>query len=267
MTKEERHNAILEQLQKRTPILVSSLAEMLEVSSVTIRKDLTELENDGKLYRSHGKAIAINPFTINRSVNEKEKIAPAEKLAIGQQAAKLIEPNDSIILASGTTIQAFARCLNPSAPLTVVSASLQVSLSLIKNENIEIIQLGGVLRHSSQSVVGDYSEQLFGDCSSSKLFLGVDGIDLEFGITTTDMREAHLNKKMIQATQKTYVLADSSKFGRRGFAKIASIEEIDAIVTDSNIKLTDLQRLDELGIKVIVANVKPDLSSSPQVTE
>ena len=81
------------------------------------------------------------------------------------------------------------------------------------------------------------------------------------------MREAHLNKKMIQATQKTYVLADSSKFGRRGFAKIASIEEIDAIVTDSNIKLTDLQRLDELGIKVIVANVKPDLSSSPQVTE
>src|SRR3712207_1123229 len=150
--------------------LFRSLATMLEVSSVTIRKDLTELENDGKLYRSHGKAIAINPFTSNRSVNEKEKLAPEEKYAIGIEAAKLIKPNDSIILASGTTVQAFARCIQPVQNLTVVSASLQASLSLAKNQDIDIIQLGGVMRHSSESVVGPYSEQFLNDCSSSKLF-------------------------------------------------------------------------------------------------
>ena len=100
MTKEERHNAILEQLIKTDAILVSDLSDRLAVSSVTIRKDLTELEKAGKLYRSHGKAIAINPFTGNRTVNEKEKLYPEEKYNIGMEAAKFIEPNDSIILAS-----------------------------------------------------------------------------------------------------------------------------------------------------------------------
>ena len=130
MTKEERHNAILEQLIKTDAILVSDLSDRLAVSSVTIRKDLTELEKAGKLYRSHGKAIAINPFTGNRTVNEKEKLYPEEKYNIGMEAAKFIEPNDSIILASGTTIHAFAHCINPAHKLTVVSASLQASIAL-----------------------------------------------------------------------------------------------------------------------------------------
>lgn len=129
MTKEERHNAILEQLIKTDAILVSDLSDRLAVSSVTIRKDLTELEKAGKLYRSHGKAIAINPFTGNRTVNEKEKLYPEEKYNIGMEAAKFIEPNDSIILASGTTIHAFAHCINPAHKLTVVSASLQAPSS------------------------------------------------------------------------------------------------------------------------------------------
>ena len=113
MTKEERHNAILEQLLKTDAILVSDLSDRLQVSSVTIRKDLTDLEKAGKLYRSHGKAIAINPFAGNRTVNEKEKLYPEEKYNIGMEAAKFIEPNDSIILASGTTIHAFAHCIKP----------------------------------------------------------------------------------------------------------------------------------------------------------
>ena len=152
MTKEERHNAILEQLIKTDAILVSDLSDRLAVSSVTIRKDLTELEKAGKLYRSHGKAIAINPFTGNRTVNEKEKLYPEEKYNIGMEAAKFIEPNDSIILASGTTIHAFAHCINPAHKLTVVSASLQASIALSQEDNIDIIQLGGMLRHSSESL-------------------------------------------------------------------------------------------------------------------
>src|SRR3712207_9172014 len=89
MTKEDRHNAILEQLFKSDSVLVSELAELLEVSSVTIRKDLTDLEKAGKLYRSHGKAIAINPFTSNRSVNEKEKLFPEEKYSIRSEERRV----------------------------------------------------------------------------------------------------------------------------------------------------------------------------------
>ena len=104
----------MDMLLKHGSVLVSDLSEMLEVSAVTIRKDLTELEKAGKLYRSHGKAIIVNPFTNNRTVNEKEKLAPEEKYAIGREAAKLITYSDSIILASGTTIHAFAQCIKPA---------------------------------------------------------------------------------------------------------------------------------------------------------
>lgn len=256
MTKEDRQNAILEELMTRESILVSDLADLLDVSSVTIRKDLTELESDGKLYRSHGKAIAINPFTSNRSVNEKEKLSPEEKSLIGMEAAKLIEENDSIILASGTTIQYFARFIQPIHHLTVVSASLQVSLGLSNNENIEIIQLGGALRHSSKSVVGFYSEQFLDSCYASKLFLGVDGIDFDFGITTTDMREAYLNQRMMKTAQKTIVLADATKFGKKGFAKISNLEDVDVIITDERIKPTEAALIEELGIKLIIAKKK-----------
>ena len=253
MTKEARQKHIMERLMKHGSILVSDLVAQLNVSSVTIRKDLTELEKQDKLYRSHGKAILINPYINNRAVSEKEKLATEEKRAIGRVAAKLINSDDSIIIASGSTVHALARSIVPLHRLTVVSASLPVSEILSQNESVDIIQLGGMLRHSSLSVVGQYSESILKACSFSKLYMGVDGIDFEYGITTTDMREAELNQKMMQAAQKTIVLADSSKFGRRGFAKIADMEDVDVIITDSGISPKNVRAIEELGIDLIVA--------------
>ena len=244
---------IVELLMKQGSVLVSDLVEALNVSSVTIRKDLTELEKLGKLYRSHGKAILINPYINNRSVSDKEKIAPDAKRAIGHEAARLIDRDDSIIIASGSTVHALARSIQPIHRLTVVSASLIVSEILALNENIDIVQLGGMLRHSSLSVVGQYSESILQNFSFSKLYLGVDGIDFDFGITTTDMREAELNRKMMAAAQKTIVLADSSKFGRRGFAKIGNMEEVDVIITDPGISAKDVKAVEEQGIDLIIA--------------
>ncbi|MBR1883202.1 MAG: DeoR/GlpR transcriptional regulator [Muribaculaceae bacterium] len=253
MIKESRHSLIIDMLMKQGSIQVSDLVEKLNVSSVTIRKDLTELEKLGKLYRSHGKAILINPYINNRSVSDKEKIAPEAKRAIGQQGARLIDRDDSIIIASGSTVHALARAIQPIHRLTVVSASLVVSEILALNENIDVIQLGGMLRHSSLSVVGQYSEKVLSKFSFSKLYLGVDGIDFEYGITTTDLREAELNRKMMAASQKIIVLADSSKFGRRGFAKIGDMEEVDIIITDPGISAKNVKAVEELGIDLIIA--------------
>lgn len=250
MTKEERHSLIIDTLIKHESIMVSDLSSLLAVSAVTIRKDLTELEKENKLYRSHGKAILINPYINNRSVNEKEKLYREEKKLIGKAAASLITKDDSVIIASGTTVLAMARSIRPIHKLTVISASLQVSEILGSNEAIEIVQLGGSLRHSSLSTVGKYAEAPLADFSCSKLFLGVDGIDLEFGITTTDIREADLNKAMMRSAQKTIVLADSSKFRRRGFSKIANMDEIDLIITDSRISDKLAQRIESLGIEL-----------------
>ena len=253
MTKEERQELILETLIKHESVQVSDLSTLLEVSAVTVRKDLTELEKENKLYRSHGKAILINPYINNRSVNEKEKLATEEKNEIGKAAAAMITKDDSIIIASGTTVHALARNIRPIHKLTVISASLQVSEILANNEAIEIIQLGGTLRHSSNSVVGKYAEGILSSFCCSKLFLGVDGIDLEFGITTTDVREADLNKEMMRYAQKWIVLADSSKFRRRGFSKIANLEDVDIIITDRGIPDSIACRIEEMGIELIIA--------------
>ncbi len=255
MTKEERHNLILETLMKHESIPVSNLSMLLDVSAVTIRKDLSELEKNSKLYRSHGRAILIDPYINNRSIIEKENLARHEKAQIGQLASSLITKDDSIIIASGTTVLAMARCIKPIHRLTVISASLKVSELLGANEAIDLIQLGGTLRTSSLSVVGKYAENALQGFSCSKLFIGVDGIDLDFGITTTDMRESDLNRAMMRTAQKTIVLADSSKFRRRGFSKIADIEDIDVIITDSNIPDKIAQTIEDRGIEIKVVNV------------
>ncbi|MBP3548567.1 MAG: DeoR/GlpR transcriptional regulator [Alistipes sp.] len=253
MTKEERHERILEMSLKYESISVAELSNLLNVSTVTVRKDLAELEKANKLYRSHGKAILINPYTSNRSVNEKSKLAAEEKMAIGRVAASLIDKDDSIIIASGTTVHALAHNIKPIHKLTVISASLQVSEILSSDEAIDIIQLGGILRHSSLSVVGKYAEGLLPTFCCSKLFLGVDGIDFEFGITTTDIREAELNRVMMHTAQKTIVLADSSKFHRRGFSKISNIEDVDVIITDAGITDSIRRHIEELGIELLIA--------------
>lgn len=249
----ERHNYILEALRQQGSISVIDLAYQLKVSSVTIRKDLTLLEEKNKLYRTHGSAILINPYINDRHVNEKEKSYPEEKRLIGIHAAKLITEDDSVLIASGTTMHALAHQIEPKGHLTVITAAINVTNILAYYKNTDIIQLGGFVRNSSVSVVGNYAEKMLENFSCSKLFMGVDGIDLNYGLTTTNMMEANLNQVMMKAAQKTIVLADSSKFGRRGFGKICDLDAIDHIVTDNHISSKILEELRERGIEVTVA--------------
>lgn len=248
----ERHQIILKKINQEGNINVVDLCKELKVSSVTIRKDLKLLEDKNLLFKTHGGATLNNPYTADRPVNEKEKLQSTEKMRIAEAAAKLIQPNDSIIIGSGTSVLALAKCIQPLQSLTVITSALNVALELIKHADIEIIQLGGMLRKSSSSVMGPYAENVLSDFFCSKLFLGVDGIDLEFGITTTNVLEAHLNRQMMAVSQKTIILADSSKFGKRGFGKICKLEEIDHIITDSGISAHVVNTLEGMGIVMTI---------------
>jgi DeoR family transcriptional regulator, aga operon transcriptional repressor len=252
MSNAERHQYILSALQGQGYINVVDLCKQLNVSSVTIRKDLKLLEEKSLLFRTHGGATINNPYTIDRPVNEKEKFQSVEKMKIGAAAAELVENNDSIIIASGTTVLAMARNIQAKENLTVITSALNVALELMRHPNIEILQLGGMLRKSSSSVTGAYAENILADFFCSKFFLGVDGIDLEFGLTTTNAMEAHLNQKMIKVSQKTILLVDSTKFGKRGFGRICGLDEIDQIITDSGISDNTVKTLESLGVKVTV---------------
>ena len=254
MTLPERHNYIMELLRQRGSITVASLAEQLKVSEVTIRKDLNMLEERNMLYRAHGSAILINPYINDRHVNEKEKLFAEEKRAIGAFAAELISPNDTILIASGTTVLALAREIHAKGHLTAITAAVNVASILTRDKNIDVIQLGGPLRNSSVSAVGPYAEQMLSNFSCSKLFIGVDGFDLDFGLTTTNLLEANLNRVMIQYSQKVIVLADSSKFGRKGFSKICGLDSIDQVITDDNIPARALEGMQDFGIEVSIVH-------------
>jgi DeoR family transcriptional regulator of aga operon len=248
----ERHQFILSKLKKEGKVNVLDLCNELNVSSVTIRKDLKLLEDKNLLFRTHGGGTLSNPYTGDRPVNEKEKIRSEEKMDIGAVAANLIEPNDCIIIASGTTVLSLARSIKPVGSLTVITAALNVATELNRHPEIEVLVLGGVLRKSSSSATGIYAERILEDFSCSKLFLGVDGIDIEFGLTTTNVMEAQLNRKMIDASQKTIVLADSSKFGKRGFGRICGLEDVEQVITDTGISDHMVETLKGMGIEVTI---------------
>ena len=248
----ERHQHILTKLKEKGSVQVLDLCTELEVSPVTIRKDLKMLEDKQLLFRTHGGGTLVNPYTTDRPVTEKAKIRSGEKSDIGAAAARLIEANDCVLIASGTTVLSLAHNIQPIGHLTVVTAALNVAMELVQHPGIEVIQLPGIIRKTSSSVTGNFAEEMLSHFSFSKLFLGVDGIDLDFGLTTTNMMEAQLNKKMIAASQKTIVLADSSKFGKRGFGRICGLEDIEHIITDSNISEHLVDTLKGLGIEVTI---------------
>lgn len=248
----ERHQHIMDSLKKKGIVQVLDLCQELDVSSVTIRKDLQFLEDKNQLFRTHGGATLSNPYIGDRPVVEKVRMQSTEKEKIGQYAASLIEPNDCILIASGTTVFYFAKNIQPKGNVTVITAALNVAMEIAHHPGIEVIQLGGIMRKTSSSVTGIYAEKILEDFSCSKLFLGVDGIDLEFGLTTTNMMEAQLNRKMIAASRKTIVLADSSKFGKRGFGKICGLDDIEQIITDSNISPHIVEQIQATGIEVTI---------------
>ena len=248
----ERHKLILEKLEKDGFVNVNELSREFQVSAVTIRKDLKLLEERKLLFRSHGRAIPSNPYITEHHVEIKEKINTEQKQKIANAAKKTLLPQDTIIMASGTSVIEFARQIAEMEKLTVVSASLNTSLILSKNPNIDVIQLGGSVRPNSSSVIGPIVEKMLAEFTFTKLFLGVDGIDLDFGLTTTNAMEASLNKVMIKAAQRIIVLADSSKFGRKGFGRICGLEDIDQIITDEGIDEKTKSRVLELGIDLIV---------------
>ena len=248
----ERHKHILDCLARDGYVRVAEMAKELDVTTVTIRKDLKYLEEKKLLYRTHGSASPVNPQTQEVEVREKEKIHIDEKRRIAMAAAQLIEPDDSIIIASGSTVQMLGDFIQPQGHLTVVTSSLKTAVQLNSMDGVDVIQLGGNVRKNSLSVVGVYTSQFFEQITCSKLFLGVDGIDLDYGITNSNIEEALLNIKMIEASQRTIIMADSSKFGRRGFGRICNLDRIDVIITDSGITASVARAIEDAGIELII---------------
>ena len=247
-----RQGLIIQELNQKGYVNVVELCETHKVSSVTIRKDLSFLENKNLLHRTHGGASKQPIYAFERNVSDKELLQVEQKMLIAKAALSYISNNDYIIMGSGTTIHSLSKMMGGFQKLTVLTPSLKVSLELCKHSEIDTIQLGGDIRKASTSVVGAIAEGILSQFSCNKLFIGTDGLHLEFGLSTSNAMEAHLNQAMIDVAEKVIVLADSTKMNVRGFGKICNLEKIDVLITDSGIDIETKTKLEDLGLSVVV---------------
>ena len=249
---EERRRAIVEMVNQNGRVLVQELGQRFSTSQVTIRKDLEILHGRGLLHRTHGGALPLTSGALlDPSLREKEKLHRREKQRIGQVAAQLVKEGQSVVLDSGTTTSMIARELRAFRRLTVITNAVNIAAELAGTP-IEVILTGGVLRENSFSLVGPLAEDALRHLSADILFLGVDGFDVHFGLTTPNLLEAKVNRVMVEIARRTVSVCDSSKFGRRSLSLIVPPSAVHQAITDSRIPKSDLQALREAGVEVTI---------------
>lgn len=248
-----RRAKIIEELQENGKVDVSVLSKNYSVSEVTIRNDLIQLEQKGMLIRTRGGALRQESVSTDFALSEKRRRNFKVKQLIGKKAAELVQDGETIIFDSGTTTMEVARNLSGYSDLTVITNALNIAASLTGNPACRVIMLGGLLRIKSLSLVGSQAEENLRNYSCDKLYLGVDGIESGYGLTTPNIEEAHLNRIMIDVVKEVILVTDSSKFQRRSFAFITPIEKVNTIVTDEGIPEEEYKILKEMGIKIILA--------------
>src|SRR6185295_4626932 len=247
---EERRRKILDLVEKQARVTVEELVSRFGVSAVTVRGDLDALSQSGAVVRSHGGALKRVGALQDVPLNVKETLHHGEKVRIGHAAAQMVRDNEIVILDSGTTTAEVARHLKflKLKSLTVITNALNIAMELADLPHLRVIMIGGILRQTSYSLVGPHAEHTLKGLSADRVFLGVDGLDVEIGLTTPDVLEAQLNAMMIQVAREVVVVADSSKFARRNLSVIAKLDRVHKIVTDDKVAPGLLTALRERSI-------------------
>jgi len=247
---EERRRLILEMVKSDGRVLVGSLAKHFRTSQVTIRKDLDVLQSQGLILRSHGGALPAQTGVLeDPTLREKEKLHRKEKLQIAAAAAHMVKEGQVIILDSGTTTTAIARALREFENLTVITNAVNIAAEL-SGSSVEVLLTGGTLRKNSFSLVGPIAEETLHRLNADILFLGVDGFDIHYGLSTPNLLEAKVNRAMMDVARLTVAVCDSSKFGRRSLSSIAQVSEIQHLICDRGISKHDLAALKKAGLEI-----------------
>jgi len=250
---EERRRQILEIVEQSGRVTVGDIVQKLSVSAVTARSDLDALSSARMIVRSHGGGVRPPDATRDYPVDFKATLHRAEKQRIGEAAAGLVRPNETIILDSGSTTAEIARQLKHAQlhNVTVITNALNIATELVGASGISLIMIGGILRQISRSFVGPHAEQILREFHADRLFLAVDGFDLETGPSTPDILEAQLNGLMMEVARETTIVTDSSKLGRRSLSRIGSADRIHRLITDSGAPREFLEALQERGVEII----------------
>ena len=247
---EERRQHILGLVQQHGRVLVDDLSQTLGISRITIRKDLDALQLRGVLQRTHGGALLPQAGTLfDPSLKEKETQRSEEKLRISAAAVELVKEGQCVLLDSGTTTTAIARALKKFSRLTVITNAVNIAAEL-SSTDFDVIMTGGSLRKNSFSLVGPLAEEMLHEMHADILFLGVDGFDLEMGLTTPNMMESRVNRAMVKASAMVVTVCDSTKFNRRSLSKIVDIGAIHHVITDDKLPKATADAIRKMNIQL-----------------
>ena len=248
---EERRNKIIQILNAKKRVETNELIKMFNTTAVTIRKDLSVLEKEGFLKRTHGGAIKVEKLYRGLALSEKEKLHLEEKKRIVKKAVEFISEGDTIILDSGSTTNLLAKEIRDLNKLTVITNAINIASEFLDSE-IEVIMTGGTLLKDTSTLVGPLANSVLNNISSGKLFMGVDGIDFEIGLTTPNLLEASTSRVMMSRARETILLVDSSKFGRISLGVISAIDKVDLIITTKELSEHEIKAFAELGVEISI---------------
>jgi DeoR family transcriptional regulator, aga operon transcriptional repressor len=245
----ERVGAILEHLSAHGSVSVAELAGDLAVSPATIRRDLELLDDQRLLTRTHGGAVAQGVM-YELPLRYKTARHKEEKRRIAAEAAGRVADGEAVGLTGGTTTTEVARVLVERQRLTVVTNALNIASELAIRPSLKLVVTGGWARSESYELVGPLAEQSLAGLNLDTVFMGVDGISFEAGLTTHHEVEAHTNLALMERARRVVVVADSSKIGRTSFARICSIERVHELITDGGADAAALDAIREAGVLV-----------------
>ncbi len=251
MRKAERLNVILDRVSADGSVAVADLARELDVSEATVRRDLQALTRDRLLVRTHGGALARDsgeevPSRL-KAVRQQD-----EKRRIGQAAAALVPDGAVVGLSGGTTSLELAKALSGRRGLTIVTNAVDLAAQLAGQPETHVISIGGIVRRSLEAV-GPAAEEMLTRYHLDTVFVGVDGLSADAGCTTFDEMEAQTDRAFLQQARRRVVVADSSKLGLVTFARIASLDEVTDLVTDSGADPEQVASIERAGVRVVLA--------------
>jgi DeoR/GlpR family transcriptional regulator of sugar metabolism len=229
-----RINKILEALAGREEVSVAELTERFQVTSMTIRRDLDILEQQGRITRTHGGTRLAAPSIVAFKFQKRRQSCLAEKRAIARAAAELVKPGMTVILDTGTTTLEVARALGGIPQLNVLTSSLAIASALLAYSNLELVLLGGTVSKNSPDLSGPLTEDNLAAFRADLAFIGADAVDAR-GLYTSSQQIARVSRAMIANARRTILVADSSKFGKTAFVRFTGWEKIDCLLVDDGL--------------------------------
>ena len=250
----ERRKRIIEIISQKKSVLVQELSRQFEVTEETVRRDLEKLEQQGILVRTYGGATLAGENTEEVSVEVRQSINIIGKDLIGMAASELIEEGETIFLDASTSSLSVAKYIKDRKGITVITNAEKVVAELAKSESINVICVGGILRKTSMSYVGKVTETtILNNFYANKTFISCRGVTLNRGLTDSNEQEAEVKKAMIQCSEQVVFLCDHSKLGKLGVPILASLNQINHLVTDKPLDEEWQEALTQQNINITVA--------------